>query len=322
MLSQLSPLFNWLFTQTSSHYSDMLVDICRYQEQQTLDGVYRYRLLLAAEQCNLSLQNSILTLVDLQGIAVIERNQDLLCCELVTSSAISQTQQASLIAQTELFFVNQALPRLSQAGLLVMDMDSTAIQIECIDELAALAGVGAEVAAITETAMQGELDFEQSLRARVAMLKDCDASIIQQVCDNLPLMPGLTSMVAELQQHGWKIALASGGFTPFVNHLKDKLNLDHAYANQLDIEHQQLLGTVSGQVVDAQYKAQVVKELATQYQLPHSQTVAIGDGANDIPMVQAAGLGIAYHAKPKLANAASIHIARLDLRALPYLLVN
>ena len=322
MLSQLSPLFNWLFTQTCSHYSDMLVDICRYQEQQTLAELYRYRVLLTPEQCNLPLQNLILTLDNLQGIAVIERNQDLLCCELVTSSAISQTQQASLIAQTELFFINQGLPRLSQAGLLVMDMDSTAIQIECIDELAALAGVGDKVAAITETAMQGELDFEQSLRARVAMLKGCDAKIIQQVCDDLPLMPGLTSMVTELQQHGWKIGLASGGFTPFVNYLKDKLNLDHAFANHLDIEQQKLLGTVSGQVVDAQFKAQVVKELAMQYQLPHSQTVAIGDGANDIPMVQAAGLGIAYHAKPKLANAASIHIARLDLRALPYLLVN
>ncbi len=220
----------------------------------------------------------------------------------------------------EWFDVCDTLPSLSGPGLLVMDMDSTAIEIECIDELAKMAGKGDEVAEVTERAMQGELDFEQSLRQRVAALKGADESIINALCQELPLMPGLEVMVKELQSHGWQIALASGGFTPFVNYLRDKLSLTAAFANELVVDDGKLTGEVTGTVVDAQYKASVLSRLGDEFAIPHRQQVAIGDGANDIPMIQAAALGIAFHAKPKLKAEACASIDNLDLRVLAYLL--
>lgn len=207
-------------------------------------------------------------------------------------------------------------PRLSQGGLLVMDMDSTAIEIECIDEIAKLAGVGEIVAQITAQAMRGELDFEQSLRRRVATLAQADESILQQVRQRLPLMPGLSTTVQLLQQYGWKIAIASGGFTYFADYLKDKLGLDYAVSNQLEIENGKLTGKVINQVVTAQYKADTLKQLAQRYQIDLANTVAIGDGANDLPMLATAGLGIALHAKPKVQQQAKIVINFADFTGL------
>ncbi|CAM3513653.1 Phosphoserine phosphatase [Vibrio aerogenes CECT 7868] len=192
------------------------------------------------------------------------------------------------------------LPDLNQPGLLLMDMDSTAIQIECIDEIAKLAGVGEEVAAVTERAMQGELDFEQSLRQRVGKLAGADASILEQVRSQLPLMPELEALVVALKAHHWKVAIASGGFTYFSDYLKTLLSLDFAQSNVFEIEQGKLTGHVIGSIVSAQTKADILVQLANEYKIPRENTVAIGDGANDLTMMGEAGLGIAYHAKPKV----------------------
>ena len=205
---------------------------------------------------------------------------------------------------------------LKQAGLLVMDMDSTAIQIECIDEIAKLAGTGDMVSAITERAMRGELDFSQSLRQRVATLKDAPEGILQEVKQHLPLMPGLVETVKELKNHGWKVAIASGGFTYFAEVLQQKLGLDFIAANQFEIIDGKLTGNVQGTIVDAQYKAQTLQQLAQQFHIATENTVAIGDGANDLAMMQVADVGVAYHAKPKVQQLAQVIVNFTDLTAL------
>lgn len=205
------------------------------------------------------------------------------------------------------------IPHLKTPGLLVMDMDSTAIEIECIDEIARLAGSGEQVAELTERAMRGELDFTASLRQRVATLKGADATILKQVRDELPLMPGLVSLVQKLHELGWHVAIASGGFTYFAEYLRDTLHLSAIVANQLDIRDGTLTGEVVGDIVDAQYKADTLVELAKRFDIAPTQTVAIGDGANDLLMIQASALGIAYHAKPKVNEKTNVIIRHADL---------
>lgn len=205
------------------------------------------------------------------------------------------------------------IPHLRTPGLLVMDMDSTAIQIECIDEIAKLAGTGEKVSDITERAMRGELDFTASLRERVGTLKGADADILRQVRDGLPLMPGLGSLVSKLQALDWKVAIASGGFTYFAEYLRDELQLNAVVANELEICDGKLTGEVLGQIVDARFKAETLQDLAAQYGIPADQTVAVGDGANDLPMIQVAGLGLAFHAKPKVNEKTEVTIRHADL---------
>lgn len=208
---------------------------------------------------------------------------------------------------------------LDQPGLLVMDMDSTAITIECIDEIAKLAGVGAEVAAVTARAMNGELDFAQSLRQRVAALADAPEAVLQQVLATLPLMPGLEALVSTLQQQQWQVAIASGGFTYFTDALQQRLQLTATVANQLEIINGKLTGQVVGAVVDAGRKAAVVQQLAAEYGIAQRQTVAIGDGANDLPMLKTAALGVAFHAKPLVQAQAKAAIRQGSLLQLLYL---
>lgn len=208
------------------------------------------------------------------------------------------------------------LPTLHSSGLLVMDMDSTAIGIECIDELAKLQGVGEQVAAVTELAMRGELDFATSLRKRVATLTGAPQDILEQVKKALPLTPGLTCLVKELHKKNWHVAIVSGGFTYFADHLKQKLKLVAAHANELEIKKGQLTGKVIGQIVDAKYKARMLQQLAASLDIPIEQTVAIGDGANDLMMIRIAGLGVAYHGKPKVVEKARISINYADLTGL------
>lgn len=205
------------------------------------------------------------------------------------------------------------IPHLNTPGLLVMDMDSTAIQIECIDEIARLAGCGDQVAEVTERAMRGELDFADSLRQRVAILKDANSAILQQVRDAMPLMPGLIRLVHKLHTLGWQVAIASGGFTYYAEYLRDMLHLAAAEANHLEICGGRLTGRLTGRIVDAQFKAKTLLLLAEKYQLALSQTVAIGDGANDLPMLAAAALGIAYKAKPTVNQHTAVTIRHADL---------
>jgi phosphoserine phosphatase len=221
--------------------------------------------------------------------------------------------------QIELVYLDKQFT-LAQPGLLVMDMDSTAITIECIDEIAELAGVGAQVAAVTARAMNGELDFAASLIQRVATLKGAPQSVLEQVASALPLMPGLTSLVSWLQQQGWKVAIASGGFTYFTELLQQRLGLCATFANVLEIDGGILTGRVVGDIVDASTKARVVHQLAEQFGITVGQTVAIGDGANDLPMLHTAALGVAFHAKPKVQAAVSARINHGSLLQLLYLL--
>jgi phosphoserine phosphatase len=204
--------------------------------------------------------------------------------------------------------VMSKLPDFHRSGLLVVDMDSTVIQIECIDEIANYGGVGAEVSEVTELAMQGKLDFADSLKQRVSCLKGVPEKVLEQVRNEIPLMPGLVSLIEALQKRQWKIAIASGGFHYFAHYLKERLQLDHAKANTLEIEQGVLTGNVIGEIVDAKSKAQCVKELSSLYQIPMEQTVAMGDGANDLLMMQEAALGVAYRAKPIVQSQADIAI--------------
>jgi len=212
------------------------------------------------------------------------------------------------------------LPSLLQPGLVVLDMDSTSIEIECIDEIAKLAGVGEEVSAITELAMQGRLDFSESLRARVSKLKGVELSLLDQIANDLPLMPGMRDLVAQFKAHQWKVAIASGGFTYFADNLKDLLGLDAAVSNTLAHDGKVLTGEVSGEIVDAKVKATTVLALAKQYNIPLSQTIAIGDGANDLVMMEQAALGIAFHAKPLVQEQANVAINQGNLGAVIALL--
>jgi phosphoserine phosphatase len=189
--------------------------------------------------------------------------------------------------------------KMSDFGLVVMDMDSTLITIECIDEIADMIGVKPEVAHITEAAMRGEIDFAESLTRRVALLKGLDESALQRVYDErLQLSPGAEKMLAALQSHGIKTLLVSGGFTFFTERLKLRLGLDAAIANTLEIVDGKLTGRVLGAILDAEGKATQLRRLRDQMGLAAHQVVAMGDGANDLKMMAAAGVSIAYHAKP------------------------
>jgi len=322
-------LFSWLYHQDTAIFQSTSArvgqaqQVSRHVEADAPTGITRLRLVYAQSACEMPITLAIAHVSQPISLAVITRQTGLYCVELCCEAELSANDLQSLnsIDGVEVFALAPDQAILNIPGLLVMDMDSTAIEIECIDELAVMAGVGDVVAELTERAMQGELDFEQSLRARVGQLKGSDASIIQTLCDKLPLMPGLTEMVRELQSYGWRIVVASGGFTPFVAHLKRALNLDGAFANELVIEHGKLAGLVTGHIVDAQFKADIVISCRDKWQIAKGQVLAIGDGANDIPMINIADYGIAYHAKPKLEQIADVAIRQLNLKALPYLLL-
>ncbi|WP_224054996.1 phosphoserine phosphatase SerB [Celerinatantimonas diazotrophica] len=213
------------------------------------------------------------------------------------------------------------IPNLNQPGMLVMDMDSTTIQVECIDEIAKLAGVGEQVSAVTARAMRGELDFSQSLRSRVALLKDAPVAILDDVKDNLPLMPGVQVLLSHLQVNGWKVILASGGFTYFAKALQQRLGFDAVFANELGLKDGVLTGEVVGDIVDAQYKVNVLKRMCQQFQIEPTQTMAIGDGANDLAMLSESSLGVALHAKPIVQQQAKIAINYSNLEGLLFVLM-
>ncbi len=207
--------------------------------------------------------------------------------------------------------------------LLVMDMDSTLISIECIDEIADMQGLKPQVAAITEEAMQGKIDFAESLRRRVNLLKGLDEGALQRVYDErLKLNPGAEIMLAELKKHGIRTLLVSGGFMFFTERLKQRLGLDYAHANTLEIVDGKLTGRVLGQILDAQGKADWLIRIRDELGLKAEQVIAMGDGANDLKMMAAAGVSIAYHAKPVVREKASYALNFVGLDGLVRLFKN
>lgn len=205
--------------------------------------------------------------------------------------------------------------------LICFDMDSTLIETECIDQLAERAGVGDQVRAITESAMRGEIDFKESFTRRVSLLKGLDASVMKEIAESLPITEGVDRLMSTLKRTGYKIAILSGGFTYFGNYLKNLYGFDYVYANELEVgDDGKLTGRFVGEVVDGKRKAELLRFLAQAENVNIAQTIAVGDGANDLPMLQTAGLGIAFHAKPKVKANARQSISTIGLDGVLYFL--
>lgn len=204
--------------------------------------------------------------------------------------------------------------------VVVFDMDSTLIQTEVIDELAELAGVGEQVRAITESAMRGEIDFKESFRRRVALLKGLEESRLKTITETLPLSEGAEIVAKTLKGLGYKLGILSGGFTFVGNYLKAKLGFDYVYANELVIRDGRVTGEVSGEIIDGEKKAFLLKEIARKENISIEQTIAVGDGANDLPMISIAGLGVAFQAKPIVREKATNVISSVGLDGLLYLI--
>lgn len=208
----------------------------------------------------------------------------------------------------------------SHIRLAVFDMDSTLIQCECIDELAKRCGIGEQVSAITASAMRGEIDFVESFTRRMALLEGLDEAVLKDIAANLPMTEGVVYLMKALKKLGIKTALFSGGFYYFANHLKDVLDIDYVYANQLPIVDGKVTGKVAGEIVDGGKKRDKLIEIAAREKIDLAQTVAVGDGANDLPMIKTAGMGVAFHAKPLVQKEAPCAVSTIGLDGLLYLL--
>lgn len=247
------------------------------------------------------------------------------CIELEISgeSDASAALRAELMELTRQFEVDVAFQRESiyrrNRRLFVFDMDSTLIQGEVIDELAKLHGVGDQVSAITAAAMRGELDFKQSFTRRVALLRGLAEESLQTVLETIPLAEGAERLISTLKILGYKTAILSGGFTFFGEHLQSRLGIDYVFANELEMETGAVTGNVVGDIVDGKQKAQLLEAIATSENISLDQVVAVGDGANDLPMLNLAGMGIAFHAKPLVRESARHSVSHLGLDSLLYL---
>ncbi len=202
--------------------------------------------------------------------------------------------------------------------LVCFDMDSTLIETEVIDELAIRAGVGDKVKDITERAMRGEIDFDESFKERVALLKGLDVSVMREIAENLPVTEGVDRMMSVLKRAGYKTAILSGGFNFFGNYLKQRYGFDYVYANELEIADGKLTGNYTGEVVNGRRKAELLRLIAQVENIDIAQTIAVGDGANDLPMLATAGLGIAFHAKPKVKATAGHSISTIGIDGVLY----
>jgi phosphoserine phosphatase len=253
-------------------------------------------------------------------------NHDKACIELTLQgrpSSLEALRQRFLHISTELdvdvaFQVDSVYRR--NRRLVCFDMDSTLIEAEVIDELAKAAGVGEQVAHITEEAMQGKLDFQESFRKRMALLKGLDESVLADIAEKLPITEGAQRLMTTLKAYGYKTAILSGGFNYFGQYLQEKLGIDFVFANHLDIRDGKVTGEVIGDIVDGAMKARLLKQLAEQEGIQIEQTIAVGDGANDLPMLSEAGLGIAFRAKPIVKESARHSISTLGLDGVLYFL--
>lgn len=284
---------------------------------------------LAAVTKIMSDQNlNIDSIIRLTGrISVVEKEEyPRSCIQLsVTGNIIDKTainasfMQISGDLNVDIAFQEDNMYRRNRR-LVCFDMDSTLIQTEVIDELAELAGVGDQVKAITESAMNGEIDFSESFKKRMALLEGLSEEVLQNVAINLPITKGAHRLMKALKYYGYKTAILSGGFTYFGEYLQKELGIDYVYANQLEIKNGKLTGNYLGEIVDGKKKAEYLKAIAEREGIHINQTIAVGDGANDLPMLNLAGLGIAFHAKPKVKENASTSISSLGLDGILYLL--
>ncbi len=270
--------------------------------------------------------DSILRLTGRQSIKHPERNVRA-CIEfsLRGTPADQQAMQAELMELSQGLGIDFSFQKDNMyrrmRRLICFDMDSTLIQTECIDELAERAGVGDQVKAITERAMRGEIDFKESFTERVALLKGLDVSVMQDIAEHLPITEGVDRLMEVLKRCGYKIAILSGGFTYFGEYLQRKYGIDYVYANELEIDDNgKLTGRYVGEVVDGRRKAELLKLIAQVEKVNLAQTIAVGDGANDLPMISEAGLGIAFHAKPRVVANARQSINTLGLDGVLYFL--
>lgn len=270
--------------------------------------------------------DSIIRLTGRPSLEVNDVNMTRSCIELSVRGELtdkntlsSQFMQYTAELGIDISFQKDDLYRRNRR-LICFDMDSTLIKTEVIDELADRAGVGEQVRAITESAMRGEIDFSESFKQRVALLKGLDESVMKEIADNLPIMDGADRLISILKKIGFKVAILSGGFTYFGNSLKRRFDVDYVYANELEIADGKLTGNYVGDIVDGKRKAELLRLIAQVEKIELEQVIAVGDGANDLPMLNLAGLGIAFHAKPKVKENAQQSISTIGLDGVLYFL--
>ena len=327
-------------TELNIHIDFTPIDDDEYEEWVEQQGKNRYILTvigrgLSAKQISAAAKvikeqglniDSIIRLTGRQSIKRTEKNVRA-CIEFSlrgTPKDLSdmQSQLMQLSAEMEFDFSLQRDNMFRRMRRLIcFDMDSTLIQTECIDELAMRAGVGDKVKEITERAMRGEIDFRESFKERVALLKGLDVSVMKEIAENLPITEGVDRLMEVLKRSGYKIAILSGGFTYFGEYLQRKYGIDYMYANELEVdENGKLTGSSVGDIVDGKRKAELLKLIAQVEKVNLAQTIAVGDGANDLPMISEAGLGIAFHAKPRVVANAKQSINTIGLDGVLYFL--
>jgi phosphoserine phosphatase len=308
---------NWVTTQSKQRY---IINILG--EKLAAKQLAAVTKIMSDQQLNI---DSIKRLTSRASI-IIEEDNPRSCVQLSVSGTIEDKpsmtasfMEISRALDVDISFQEDNIYRRNRR-LVCFDMDSTLIQTEVIDELADLAGVGERVRAITEAAMNGELDFNESFKQRMALLEGLSEEVLQTVAENLPLTKGAHRLMRALKYYGYKTAILSGGFTYFGKYLQKELGIDYVHANELEIVDGKLTGKYIGEIVNGEKKAEFLKAIAEKEGIHINQTIAVGDGANDLPMLNLAGLGIAFHAKPTVKESAETSISSLGLDGVLYLL--